>query len=62
MNEATQEEDQEFEQPQERIDPNQEKERGLGPALGMQIYCVNLSIKNLPTMKKWQKGKNGRMI
>ena len=92
MNEETQEEDREFEEPQEPVDPPQEKnpltrgnllgyeklskvrkdmglykritekERGLGPTPGMQLYCVTLSIKNLPAMKKRKNGKNGRML
>ena len=91
MNEETQEEDREFEEPQEPVDPPQEKnphkrkptwvreaiqgverygapkenhreKRGPGPASGIQLYYVSLSIKNLPTMKKRQNGKNGRIL
>jgi len=91
MNEEIQEEDRESKEPQEPIDPPQEKnphkrkpawvreaiqgaerygaqkkitEKGkeLGPAPVMYHYYVTSLIKNLPTMKKWQKGKNGRML
>ena len=39
-----------------------EKGKELGPAPVMYPYYVTSLIKNLPTMKKWQKGKNGRML
>ena len=39
-----------------------EKEKGPDPALDMQLYCVISSIKNLPIMKQWHNGKNGRML
>ena len=33
-----------------------------GPAPAMQHYCVTSLIKNLPTMKKQKRRKNGRML
>ena len=39
-----------------------EKGKEPGPTPVMYPYYVTSSIKNLPTMKKRKKGKNGRML
>ena len=39
-----------------------DKERELGPTLVMYPYYATSLIKRLPTMKKWQKRKNVRML
>ena len=39
-----------------------EKERESDPAPDMYLYYVTLSMKSLPIMRKWQNGKNGRML